>query len=373
MAADVRVVEVTGTGPDFDALVAVWQASERLVNPGDPPPLAADLEAQLFASPPEFRYRAWLATRAGEAAGGALYEQEIDGANDGEVELYAMTLPAHRRTGVAWALAGPGLDALAEAGARSVLGWTHDETGAAFCRALGMTHRQDERCSRLLVADVDEAQQRAWIDDAPARAAGYRLVGWSGVTPDEWAAPVATALDSMVDAPLDDLDWDPQPVSGAQQQRREAWWLRRGYEAVTTLALAPDGSPAGISQLLVSPDRPEIGAQSDTGVLAAHRGHALGRWLKAENLRRAREREPRLAVVETYNAESNPHMLAINVAMGFRPHIVHGTYQGALGSARAALEARMAPTSTPTARGVTSTRMTTTQGHLASGPAPGRS
>lgn len=368
-----RVVEVTGPGtPELDALVGVWQADDADINPGDPPPLVVDLEAQLFASPAEFRVRGWLATRGGEPVGGALYEQQRDGANDGEVELYAMTLPAHRRTGVARAVAGPVLDALAAVGARSVLGWTSGDAGAAFCRALGMTHRQDERCSRLRLADLDDAQQRAWIDDAPARDAGYRLVGWAGVTPDEWAAAVATALDAMVDAPVDDLDWHPQPVSGGVHQERERWWRRRGYETVTTLALASDGSPAGVSQLLVSPQRPEIGEQADTGVLAAHRGHALGRWLKAENLRRARERAPGLTVVQTYNAESNPHMLAINVAMGFRPHIVHGTYQGSLGTARAALDRRSAPHSTPTDSGATSTRMTTTQGHLASGPGPRR-
>jgi mycothiol synthase len=143
----------------------------------------------------------------------------------------------------------------------------------------------------------------------------------------------------MIDAPLDDMDWDPQPQSPRQVQDRERSWDGLGCDVVTTLALAPDGAAAGASQLLVSRLRPPLGRQADTGVVTAHRGHGLGRWLKAENLRRAREHEPALAVVETYNAESNPHMLAINVEMGFRPHHTFSTYQGSVAEARAALSA----------------------------------
>jgi mycothiol synthase len=74
-------------------------------------------------------------------------------------------------------------------------------------------------------------------------------------------------------------------------------------------------------------------------VVAQHRGHRLGRWLKAANLRRALEHQPALDVLQTYNAESNPYMLAINVDMGYRPHRVYGTYQGGITSAKAALGA----------------------------------
>jgi mycothiol synthase len=80
-----------------------------------------------------------------------------------------------------------------------------------------------------------------------------------------------------------------------------------------------------------------VAEQDDTGVVAAHRGHALGRWLKSENLRRAREHQSAMEVVQTFNAESNPHMLAINVEMGFRPYRTFSTWQGSLADVRAAL------------------------------------
>jgi hypothetical protein len=62
-------------------------------------------------------------------------------------------------------------------------------------------------------------------------------------------------------------------------------------------------------------------------VAAAHRGHRLGRWLKADNLARARAHQPALAVLQTGNAESNAHMLAINIDQGYKPHRVITNYQ----------------------------------------------
>ena len=337
-ATDTRVVEVTGAGsPDFDALVGVWQADDAERDPGDPVTPASEIAVELFDTPPLIHHRAWLATQHGEPVGAAWIEQERDGTNDATLELFVMTLAAHRRRGVGRSLARVALDAVVEEGGTSVLGATRDEVGAAFCRALSLSHRQEERCSRLLIADLDARQQQRWIDDAPAHAPGYRLEGWVGVCPDEWAAPLARALDAMIDAPLDDLDWDPQPLTVDQLLDRERWWAAKGGDTVTTVALAPDGEPAGASQIVVFRDRAQVAEQGDTGVAAAHRGHRLGRWLKAENLHRARAHAPGIQAVQTYNAESNPHMLAINIEMGFRPYLAYGIWQGPTEAARASL------------------------------------
>ena len=115
-----------------------------------------------------------------------------------------------------------------------------------------MTQRQQDSCNRLRIADLDADRQRAWIDEAPARAAGYRLVGWVGATPDEWVEWLARALDAMVDAPTDDLDWQPQRVSATQVLEADRAVDAAGYDMVRTLALAPDGSAAGMSELMAS-------------------------------------------------------------------------------------------------------------------------
>jgi GNAT superfamily N-acetyltransferase len=329
--AEPQIVEVTGAdGPGFEGLLAVRLAHDAEIWPGDPPVPAAELAAELFAPPPDRRVRSWLATVDGRPVAAAHTRQHLDGVNDATVRLEVATPPAHRRHGLARRLAACVLPVLAEGGATSVYGWPMDAAGEAFCLRLGMTERQQDSCNRLRIADLDADRQRAWIDEAPARAAGYRLVGWVGATPDEWVERLARSLDAMVDAPTDDLDWQPQRVTATQVLEADRAVDAAGYDMVRTLALAPDGSAAGMSELMVSRLRPSLARQGDTGVVAAHRGLRLGRWLKAENLRRALDHQPAIEVVETFNATSNAHMVAVNEAMGFRRHRAFSTYQGPL-------------------------------------------
>jgi hypothetical protein len=160
-----------------------------------------------------------------------------------------------------------------------------------------------------------------------------------GACPDEWVELLARALDAMADAPTDDFEWAVPPLTVDQLRGGEQATDAQGYDLVRTLALAPDGTAAGMSELMVSRLRPSLARQGDTGVVAAHRGHALGRWLKADNMRRARAHQPGIEVVETFNASSNDHMMAINRQMGFRALRTFRTYQGALTDALSAVGA----------------------------------
>ena len=63
-----------------------------------------------------------------------------------------------------------------------------------------------------------------------------------------------------------------------------------------------------------------------------HRNRGLGRWLKAEMWRQLREQRPDVRTLDTGNAESNDAMLAINEAMGFKPHARLGIWQGSIES-----------------------------------------
>ena len=58
--------------------------------------------------------------------------------------------------------------------------------------------------------------------------------------------------------------------------------------------------------------------QQITLVHPEHRGHRLGMIVKAVNLRTLRAQEPAVRMIDTFNAEVNTHMIAINEAMGFR-------------------------------------------------------
>ncbi len=51
-------------------------------------------------------------------------------------------------------------------------------------------------------------------------------------------------------------------------------------------------------------------------MVAAHRGHRLGMWLKASMLLWMRDLRPELTTIDTWNATSNTHMIAVNEALG---------------------------------------------------------
>jgi len=124
----------------------------------------------------------------------------------------------------------------------------------------------------------------------------------------------------MDDAPMDDVDYTNWTRDAESYRENEKVRRENGLRAQFALALSPDGEPAGSSTLFVQLDRPFLLYQGNTAVLAEHRGKALGRWLKAANYMATAAWASEYEVIETFNAQSNPWMLAINTDMGFRPH-----------------------------------------------------
>ena len=80
------------------------------------------------------------------------------------------------------------------------------------------------------------------------------------------------------------------------------------------------GELAGHSVVVVERERPYIAEQHDTAVDRKHRGHRLGALVKSAMLLWLRDQEPAVTQLDTWNAESNAHMIAINEQLGY--HIV---------------------------------------------------
>ena len=329
----IEVHQVTEERPDLlEAMTAVRAVTEREVNPEDPPAPAAEVAGELFVETVMHRRIGWVALLDGAPVGelGFSAEKTEENAHLVDVEWLAVD-PAVRRRGVADALLRTGIEWAAADGRTSVTLWAPtlpDGSGRAYAERCGCTLRMEERCSRLVVADLDQDQQAEWLRSGRERTDGYRIVQWTGPAPEEHLEALAAAHRAMEDMPLDELDWNIPSMDPERLRSRDEAWTAGGRRGVSTLALAPDGSAAGLSELQINTHRPELADQGDTGIVEAHRGRGLGRWLKAENLRLALETEPRVRVVQTYNAESNPWMLDINVAMGFRPHIGYQAFQG---------------------------------------------
>ncbi|MEM8923390.1 MAG: GNAT family N-acetyltransferase [Actinomycetota bacterium] len=333
MSVHCRLLGAPDIDPEgFRSAAEIYRADAAWRDPDDAPLPDRQVAADLFDPRPGKQRFVWLAELDGRPVGVAWAGTHSD--EDDDLHLASVdvaVLPEFRRRGAARALVEMIVPRLVEAGQTSILGYTCREietvAAEALCEGLGMTKRQEERCSRAAVADIDEALMDRWLADAATAAPGYRIEQWRGPCPEEFAERWAVAEASMDDMPLDDLDYTRPQLDVAAQRARDEAETAGGFLLYRTLALGPDGSAAGLTMLSVHEDRPEIAYQDDTGVVAAHRGRRLGRWLKAANYRQAKAAHPELAVLETYNAQSNPWMLDINVAMGFRPHHHYDAYQ----------------------------------------------
>lgn len=168
--------------------------------------------------------------------------------------------------------------------------------------------------------DLEESETR-W--DALARAAaarhdGYRLVTWQGAVPADLMAAYCELQSTFLDeTPLGEMDLKAETWDAQRVQERDARMAASGRHQVGTVALGPDGAPAGLSELSFTTAAPETASQGITVVLRDHRGRRLGMGLKVATLRALREVEPRCRHVFTDNADVNVHMNAVNEQLGF--------------------------------------------------------
>ncbi|VTR75652.1 GNAT family N-acetyltransferase [Cellulomonas hominis] len=203
------------------------------------------------------------------------------------------------------------------------------DPGVAFLLHRGWQLEQVERRSMLDVPVPPIAL--ATHADAAARAAGpdYRVVTWERRCPDEWVDHFAHLQTRMsTDVPLGGLDlredaWDAARVRAAEEQ-----YAARGMTYRVAAAVhEPTGALVAYTALVSRPDTDAYVYQDDTLVLREHRGHRLGMLVKTANLARLAQVQPGARRVGTWNAEENAHMLAINVALGFRPAGGSGEWQ----------------------------------------------
>lgn len=228
-----------------------------------------------------------------------------------------------RRNGIGREMLSVIADA-AEADGRSTLGCgaPKGSPGEAFLGAVGMEQKLLDRRSRLRIAEVDQSLIDGWVRVAETKTGDYSLLWFNGRTPDEHVAAVIELEATMNDAPRDDLDMDDWIWTAEELHDAEDRALERGLRWLYVVARhEPSGQFAGFSQLQWHPLLPELVWQQGTAVRREHRGHALGRWLKASNYNALRAANPQAEFIDTWNAGTNKWMLAINDDMGFRPYI----------------------------------------------------
>ena len=191
--------------------------------------------------------------------------------------------------------------------------------GVAFAEANGYVVASRAVNRRQHLADLQLEDVKKLYVEAESAAAAYELVRMVGPTPEELLGEVAEMSAAINDAPLDDLDIEDEVFPPQRIRDYETALARRGERMYRLMARHREtGALAGHTVVAVEGHRPEVGHQHDTSVVRSHRGHRLGLLLKSAMVLWLAEAEPQLEVVDTWNAESNDHMISVNEVLGYR-------------------------------------------------------
>ncbi len=235
--------------------------------------------------------------------------------------LWLAVHPSARRRGIGSALMNHAFD-VARADGRPKLGvegWDSPTT-YAFAESVGFEKKSQAVNRRQHLSDVDPAVMRKLYDEAMSVAADYDLVRIVGRTPDDLIEKVAVMSAAINDAPMDDLDIEDEVFPPERIRAYEDAQLANGHRLYRLVAQhRGTGELAGHTVVAVEAERPAIGHQHDTSVVREHRGHRLGLLLKTGMVLWLAEEEPQLETVDTWNAESNDHMIGVNEQLGYRP------------------------------------------------------
>lgn len=237
--------------------------------------------------------------------------------NRNMVWCYVVVEPQQRRRGVGTALLGAVVDACAEVDRHLlVTGTWHGTAGMTFLKRHDFEQASLAAQRRLYPHLLPRGGDAELLEAARAASSGYELLHVVGPLPADMVESMVSTVASINDAPLDDLEIEDENYTADRLRRYDAAQQAQQQRLYRIIARAGDGSPAGHTVVAVDTRRPHLGEQHDTTVRVEHRGHRLGLRLKLEMLQWLREAEPQLREIDTWNQESNTHMIAVNDAIG---------------------------------------------------------
>lgn len=234
--------------------------------------------------------------------------------------LHLEVHPDHRRRGHGSAIAEQLLARAKDEGRRLAFGDVWEDTGGlGFAERFGFERASQAIMRRQYPQELDPAALEKLMTDAWPKAEDYALERWTGRTPEDQLDELAEVSASINDAPLDDLELEDENYAPERVEAYETAMLNRGDRLYRVVARhRSTGRMGGHTVVVVEAARPAFGYQHDTAVSRDHRGHRLGLLLKAEMVRWMAESEPQLETIDTWNAESNDHMIAVNEQLDYR-------------------------------------------------------
>jgi GNAT superfamily N-acetyltransferase len=304
------------------------QAIERESLPDEDTPV--DEVAEELAASPEWRIHRWWgiwADAGHDLLAGAWLELEYGEANRTRAHAQLCVHPDARGRGLARAVARPLAEAALAEGRTELYGYcVEGSAGDGFCAHVGATKGMAERHSRLALDELDRSLLGRWIEAAPQPS--YELLRWDGPTPRGLLDAFVVLRAAENTAPRGDLGEEDEVFTLERVEQSEAAKERAGSDWWTmAVRHRASGALAGYTRLVFSGQRPDVAFQAWTAVHPDHRGRGLARWLKAAMVERVVEERSAVRRIDTDNATTNRAMLAINVAMGFRPLRTIGVWE----------------------------------------------
>ena len=189
--------------------------------------------------------------------------------------------------------------------------------GAAFAERIGAKPGLRMRNSQLDLSAIDRALIDRWASIDPA---GYRIEWIGNETPDHLMDNVVTAVRAINTMPREELQMEDWKITPETMREWERMTRARGQEhRVAVVIEESTGASAAFTDVFFDPRVPSVIHQGGTATIPEHRGKGIGKWVKAQMARRLMEEVPQARYIRTDNAGTNAAMLAINVAMGFKP------------------------------------------------------
>jgi mycothiol synthase len=308
---------------EFLAFADLRNRSRAEELPDDPPIPVAEYVRRLQSVSPAIERSIWVIWNSDQTAiiaSGAL-DQTLSGESRKSANLRIAVIPEFRRRGIASRL----LAVIAEVAERanSPLLQAHTSgripAGEAFMTSLGASQGLESRVHQLDLAELEPGIVRGWVDSAARRAAGFDLLFWLGIYPEEHIEAIAALHNVINHQPrgsleVNDIHFTPSHVRSMEHQALVNGAQRWSLYARETAT----GKLAGFTQVYWHPNRPALLQQSFTGVFPEFRNRGLGRWLKAAMLEKIMSDRRQVRFVRTDNANVNAAMLRVNQFFGFK-------------------------------------------------------
>lgn len=336
----------TATDTEVEEIAQLRQELAIEERPEDPPTPLEVITRWLRARPPGQWRAIFLARdRAGRLAGYGIAGRNLKDTENAHIRWSEIAVkPEHRRRGLGRALFAHVIGSIEGQGDDLLLiSETKDRmpSGEAFATALGAKPGLPMKINQLDLSQVDRTKVSAWARAVPK---GYRLQRIDGRVPEKFVKAFIQASEGINDMPRGEIAFNDWKLTEEQIRQRESFFKQAGMTWWLLLAIDEQtGDGVGFTEVEFNPLDPHAIQQEGTAVVAAHRGHGIGLWLKAVMLERilAERRDSRF--VRTGNANVNANMLAINTKLGFTYAWQSTIWHLALADARKVLAEGEAP------------------------------